>query len=108
MIVSLAITLGAIVWCWGGVALAVAAGARRRATAAGLTGVATLAAYLVDYLGRIWDPARVASRLSPFHYFEPMTLISGGPINVTNLAVLCGIAIAGTAVAYVRFSRRDL
>jgi ABC-2 type transport system permease protein len=108
LIASLALTLGAIVWCWGGVALAVAAGARRRATAAGLTAVTTLAAYLVDYLGRIWDPARLASRLSPFHYFEPMTLISGGPLDTSNLAVLCGIAIAGTAVAYVRFARRDL
>ena len=108
LIESLAVSLGAIVWCWGGIALAVAAGARRRATAAGLTAVATLAAYLVDYLGRIWDPARLASRLSPFHYFEPMTLISGGPINITNLAVLAGIAIAGIAIAYVRFSRRDL
>ena len=108
LIGSLAVSLGAIVWCWGGIALAVAAGARRRATASGLTAVATLAAYLVDYLGRIWDPARLASRLSPFHYFEPMTIISGGPINLANLAALGGVAVAGIAVAYVRFARRDL
>jgi ABC-2 type transport system permease protein len=108
LIGSLAVSLGAIVWCWGGIALAVAAGARRRATASGLTAVATLAAYLVDYLGRIWDPARLASRLSPFHYFEPMTIISGGPINLANLAALGAVAVAGIAVAYVRFARRDL
>ncbi len=108
LIESLALLLGAIVWCWGGIALAVAAGARRRATAAGLTAVATLGAYLLDYLGRIWDPARLASRLSPFHYFEPMTLISGGPMNVANLAVLASIGMAGTVIAYVRFARRDL
>src|SRR5262249_28996346 len=53
---SLAVSLGAIVWCWGGLALAAAAAARRRAIAAGLTGVAALTAYLIDYLGRIWDP----------------------------------------------------
>jgi len=108
LIGSLAVSLGAIVWCWGGIALAVAAGARRRATAAGLTAVATLAAYLVDYLGRIWDPARLVSRLSPFHYFEPMTTISGGPTSIANLAVLAGIGIAGAVIAYVRFARRDL
>ena len=108
LIGSLAVSLGAIVWCWGVIALAVAAGARRRATASGLTAVATLAAYLVDYLGRIWDPARLASRLSPFHYFEPMTIISGGPINLANLAALGAVAVAGIAVAYVRFARRDL
>jgi ABC-2 type transport system permease protein len=108
LIESLAVSLGAIVWCWGGIALAVAAGARRRATAAGLTAVATLAAYLLDYLGRIWDPARLASRVSPFHYFEPMTLISGGPVNLANLTVLASIGIAATVIAYVRFARRDL
>jgi ABC-2 type transport system permease protein len=108
LIRSLATSLGAIVLCWGGVALAVASGARRRATAAGATAVTTLAAYLVDYLGRIWDPARLAGRLSPFHYFEPMALISGDAINGANLAVLLGIGAAGVAIAYVRFARRDL
>src|SRR5205085_11652671 len=39
LIRSLAATLGAIVLCWGGVAMAVASGARRRATAAGATAV---------------------------------------------------------------------
>src|SRR5207247_591541 len=53
---SLAITLGAIVWCWGGLALAVASAVRRRAVASGLTGIAALATFLLDYLGRVWDP----------------------------------------------------
>ena len=101
-------SLGAIVLCWGGVAMAVASGARRRATAAGATAVTALAAYLVDYLGRIWDPARLAGRLSPFHYFEPMTLIAGGAANTRNLVVLFAIGAAGVTVAYVRFARRDL
>jgi ABC-2 type transport system permease protein len=108
LIRSLAIALGAIVLCWGGIALAVASGARRRATAVGVTAVTTLAAYLVDYLGRIWDPARLAGRLSPFHYFEPMAMISGGAMNKSNVAVLCGIGIIGVAIAYIRFARRDL
>jgi ABC-2 type transport system permease protein len=108
LIGSLATALGAVALCWGGVALAVAAGARRRATAAGVTAVTTLAAYLVDYLGRIWDPARIAGRLSPFHYFEPMALIAGDAISGSNLAVLIGIGAAAVAIAYVRFARRDL
>jgi beta-exotoxin I transport system permease protein len=108
LIRSLATSLGAIVLCWGGVALAVASGARRRAAAAGATAVTTLAAYLVDYLGRIWDPARLAGRLSPFHYFEPMALITGDTMNGANLAILLGVGAAGVAIAYVRFARRDL
>jgi ABC-2 type transport system permease protein len=108
LIRSLATALGAIVLCWGGVAVAVASGTRRRATAAGVTAVATLAAYLVDYLGRIWDPARLAGRLSPFHYFEPMALIAGDAVSSSNVAVLVGVAAAGITIAYVRFARRDV
>jgi beta-exotoxin I transport system permease protein len=108
LIRSLASALGAIVLCWGGIALALAAGARRRATAVGVTAVATLAAYLADYLGRVWDPARLVSRISPFHYFEPMTLITGTATRSSDLPVLLAIATAGVAIAYVRFSQRDL
>jgi len=108
LIRSLATSLGAVALCWGGVAVAVASGARRRATAAGATAVTTLAAYLVDYLGRIWDPARIAARLSPFHYFEPMALIAGDATNGTNLAMLVAVGAAAAALAYARFSRRDL
>jgi len=108
LIRSLAVTLAAIVLCWGGVALAAAAAARRRATAAGMTAVAALASYLVDYLGRVWDPARLASRLSPFHYFEPMALLTGGALNAGNVAVLLAIGAAGVVAGYAIFSRRDL
>jgi len=105
---SLALGLGAIVWCWGGIALATASAVRRRAVASGLTGIAALVAYLVDYLGRVWDPLSHVSPLSPFHYFEPMTLITGAPLNVTNLAVLFGTGLAGAIAATVIFARRDL
>jgi beta-exotoxin I transport system permease protein len=105
---SLALGLGAIVWCWGGLALAVASAVRRRAVAAGLTGIAALVAYLVDYLGRVWDPLSHISPLSPFHYFEPMTLITGAPQNLTHLAILFGTGVAGAIAAHVIFRRRDL
>jgi len=105
---SLAISLGAIVWCWGGLALAAASAARRRAVAAGLAGIAALVAYLIDYLGRVWDPLSHVSPLSPFHYFEPMTLITGAPLDRSDLAILFGIGLAGAIAAYVIFQRRDL
>jgi len=105
---SLALGLGAIVWCWGGLALAAASAVRRRAVAAGLTGIAALVAYLVDYLGRVWDPLSHVSPLSPFHYFEPMTLITGAPLNLTHLAILFGTGVAGAITAHVIFGHRDL
>ena len=70
--------------------------------------VAALAMYLLDYLGRVWDPAAYLSTLSPFHYFEPMTLVSGTPLRVRDVAVLLAIGGAGAAASYAIFSRRDL
>src|SRR5207245_9832430 len=97
---SLALMLGALTLCWGGIALAAASAVRRRATASGVAAVAALAMYLLDYLGRVWDPARWLSTLSPFHYFEPSSLVSGAPLNVRDVAVLLGIGLAGTIAAY--------
>src|SRR4029079_8725621 len=57
LIGSLATGLAAIMACWGGVTLDVASGARRRAAAGATAGVAAIAAYLLDYLGRAWAPA---------------------------------------------------
>jgi ABC-2 type transport system permease protein len=108
LIISLAISLAAVMVCWGGVALAFAAAARRRAVAGAVAGVSAFAAYLLDYLGRAWEPARPASAFSPFHYFEPMTLIAGQPLSIRNVAVLIGIGLAATAVSYVVFGRRDI
>jgi ABC-type transport system involved in multi-copper enzyme maturation permease subunit len=62
----------------------------------------------LDYLGRAWEPARPASVLSPFHYFEPLSLIAGQGLNVRNLTVLIGIGVAATLIAYVVFTRRDI
>ncbi len=108
LIASLAVNLVAVMLCWSGVALAAAATVRRRAVAGGFAGVTALAAYLLDYLGRAWEPARAISTLSPFHYFEPTALIMGQPLSVRNIAVLGGIGAAGTVVSYILFARRDI
>jgi beta-exotoxin I transport system permease protein len=108
LILSLALNLAMIAWCWGGIALAAGAAASRRATASGLIGVAALAAYLLDYLGRVWAPARLASRFSPFHYFEPMGLVAGAGLSGWNVSVLFALGAAGTALSYRLFGRRDL
>lgn len=108
LIVSLTVSLLGVMVCWAGVALAIAAASRRRAVAAAVAGVAALAAYLVDYLGRAWDPARSVSALSPFHYFEPMTVIMGQPLSSRNMSVLLGIGLATTVLSYVVFAERDI
>jgi len=105
---SLAVTLASVTACWAGVALAMAAAARRRVVAGAAAGVTAFGAYLLDYLGRAWEPARPASVASPFHYFEPMALIAGQTLNVRNVAVLIVVGSAATAIAFVVFARRDI
>jgi len=105
---SLAMSLGSLMLCWGGVALAFASAVRRRAVAGATVGVLAFAEYLLDYLGRAWEPARGISIVSPFHYFEPMTLVAGTALSPTNVAVLIGVGLTGAAAAYVVFSRRDI
>jgi hypothetical protein len=108
LIGSLAISLGTVMVCWAGVALGVAAAARRRAVAGGIVGVAALAAYLLDYLGRAWDPARPISVLSPFHYFEPSALITGRPLSGHDVAVPIAIGLLGFTIGTIIFSCRDI
>jgi ABC-2 type transport system permease protein len=108
LIVSLAANLGMLLLCWSGVALAIASASRRRALAGGSAGVLALAAFLLDYVGRLWQPAESAARLSPFRYFSPLDLVMGAPLPPGNLAVLGGIAAAGFLAAYVLYARRDI
>jgi ABC-2 type transport system permease protein len=105
---SLAATLAAVLACWAGIALALATIARRRASAGAIAGVAAFASYLLDYLGRAWDPARPISVISPFHYFEPMPLIAGQAFNAGNAIVLAAISVTAVTAAYIAFNRRDI
>ena len=52
--------------------------------------------------------SRLASRLSPFHYFEPMALLAETPLSGGNVGVLLTVAAAGVAAGYAIFARRDL
>jgi hypothetical protein len=108
LIASLAANLAAVMAAWGGVALAIAASARRRAAAGTAAGVAALAAYLLDYLGRAWEPAETVSLLSPFRYFETMPLVMGQPLNLPNVAILLGVGAVGALIGFIRFARRDI
>jgi ABC-type transport system involved in multi-copper enzyme maturation permease subunit len=94
--------------CWNAVALAIASVVRRRNVAGASAGVLALTAFLLDYLGRLWQPAESLAELSPFRYFSPFDLIMGGRLPLKNVAVLLGITVVGFLAAYVLFSRRDI
>jgi ABC-2 type transport system permease protein len=108
LILSLAINLGALLLCWGGVAMAIGSASRRRSVAASISGLLALVAFLVDYVGRLWRPAESVAWLSPFRYYTPFDLVMGNALPWRNLAVPGVIAVIGFSVAYVLFARRDI
>ena len=108
LIASLVASLAAVMFCWVGVALALASFAKRRATAFGAAGILALGTYLLDYLGRVWETAQFASRFSPFHFFEPMSLVSGEHLKLADVGALTTIGAIGIVTALVRFNARDL
>jgi ABC-2 type transport system permease protein len=105
---SLAASLASVMVCWCGITTAVAAAVKRRAVAGAAAGIAALSAFLLDYVGRAWEPAAALGRASPFHYFEPTALIMGTPLNLTNVAVLVGIGALGGAIGWLIFTHRDI
>jgi beta-exotoxin I transport system permease protein len=108
LVLSLVASLGALAWCWAGVAMAIAVRAPRRGVAGAATGVLALAAFLIDYVGRVWPAAQGSARLSPFHYYSPMELVMGTPLRSDHLTVLLAVGCAGFATSYVLFARRDI
>lgn len=105
---SLAANLAALSWCWGGLTLAIAVVARRRGVAGSIAGLAAFATFLLDYVARVWAPARLIWWISPFHYYDPTALLLGQPVDAAHVWTLAGIGLAAVAMAYLLFSRRDV
>jgi len=105
---SLAINLGLLMLSWAAIAMAIGCACRRRGSAGAIAGLLALTAYLTDYIARAWKPAESIAWLSPFRYYTPFDLVMGAPLPAKNLYVLGGIAVAGFALAYVLYMRRDI
>jgi len=105
---ALICNLGVLLLCWGGVTLVMTSLARRRSVPGSAVGLLALASYLVDYLARVWKPARSVSWLSPFHYFNAVDFMTSGTLPPRDIWVLAGTAVCGCGLAYVLFARRDL
>jgi len=104
---ALALNLGLLMLCWGGVAMAFGAGCRR-SVASAVTGLLALAALLLDLTGRLWPPADHVAWLSPFRYFIPFDIVMGTELPITNMIVLWAVAMTGFTFAYFLFSQRDI
>jgi ABC-2 type transport system permease protein len=107
MIGWLTLNLGLLLLCWGGVAMALGA-AYRRSVAGATTGLLALAAFILDYAGRLWVPADQFAWLSPFRYFIPFDLVMGNPLPLENILVLSAIGLSGFTLAYFFYTQRDI
>jgi ABC-2 type transport system permease protein len=107
-ILALAANLSLLMLAWSAVAMAIGANSRRRGTAATATGFLAGSTFILDYAGRIWDPAKRIAWISPFHYYSSLEIIMGVPLDGYDLVVLAGIAGIGFTLAYAFFLRRDL
>ena len=109
VLVKLASNLVALAWALGALALALSAFARRRTTAAGAAGIIALALYLFTFLAGLWPRLKPYGPLSPFHYYQPTTIVSGlGTRWSADVAILLVAAAVLSLVAFIVFARRDL
>ena len=105
---ALAVNLSMMVIAWGGIALAIGTYVKRRATASTFVAVLAFSTFILDFLGRLWDMMAPFAKLSPFHYYAPLPLIIGEPLEALDLIVLASITVVSCAIAFVVYSRRDL
>jgi ABC-2 type transport system permease protein len=108
MIAGMAVNLGLLGLAWSSIGLAVACASRRRGVAAGIAGIGALVLFLLEYVSDLWDPAKPFGKLSPFHYYDPLAMVTGGALPMGDVAVLAATALGGCATAYFLFLRRDI
>jgi len=104
----LSLNLAAILICWGSIAMVPAALVHRRSVAVGIAGFLAAASYITDLVSQVWQPLRGVARLSPFHYYNALNLITGNADPGRDLLVLACIAGVCFILASLLFCRRDL
>jgi ABC-2 type transport system permease protein len=104
---ALALHLACFGWAIGALALALAGATGRRAVASGGAAAFAVLAFLVNGFAPLVDGIAWLKYLTPFHYYSGHDPIANG-VDLGDLAVLVAAAAVLTAVAVVRFERRDL
>ncbi len=100
--------LSAVSWCFGGLALAAGAWARRRGQAQSAVGVAAVAFYLMEFVGEAWPKQNWLAQLSPFHHYHASSILARQTHPFTDLTILITIGAIGVVTAYWQFQRRDI
>jgi ABC-2 type transport system permease protein len=111
----------ALLFAVSGLTAAVSAATRSRATAVGGGMLLVVGMFVVNLVGQLWEPAAVLRPLSLFFYYHPQEVwlkgnpwvdmreaLPGVPLAAFGPGVLLAVGLAGYAVAYRVFVRRDL
>jgi ABC-type transport system involved in multi-copper enzyme maturation permease subunit len=107
-IALLLVHLLGVVAVFGGLGLAIAAGARRWSTAFFTAALATVVMYLLDFLSIGWPAMAPIAWISPFRYYPALSILAGDAPASRSLIVLYAAAVAFIAIGYWRFEHRDL
>jgi len=105
---QLALNLGILLLSWGGLALMLAAIARRRNVAAATASLLAMASYMIDLISQVWKPLKPVARYSLFHYYNSLNLITGSRQVTHDVLILACVAAIAFALSYLFFQYRDL
>src|SRR5262249_55819720 len=111
--------VAALIFAVTGTTLALSAGGRFRGRVMGIAVLVVLLQFLVNVVGQLWDVVEPFRPLTVFYYYQPQQIIlndhwtigvwgNGAVAQVPVLGVLGGVGVAGYALAWWIFCRRDL
>lgn len=106
--IGLLVNLAATASCFSGFALLVATLSRRWSTAFTTAALTAVVLYLLDFLAIGWRPVREISWISPFHYYQALSIVAGDAPLARDVGVLFGAGAVCVAGAYLAFGRRDV
>lgn len=93
---------------WFGVTLAISAFGRENGRVAGTGFTLALVSYIGQAVGRLVPWLGFVLPYSLYSYFSPRAVLLDGRLAETSVAVLSGVAVAGIALGFWRFARRDI
>lgn len=92
----------------GGIAYAVSSVSSDGSRATAASAVIFVVLFFVDYLAESWPTVEVIGPASPFHYYDPVGVISAGAIPLIDLVALACFMSASLALSGIAFNRRDI
>jgi ABC-2 type transport system permease protein len=64
--------------------------------------------FFVDFLAGTWSAVEAIGPISPFHYYDPVSVVNSGSVSALHLGVLAAFAVGGLTLAAIAFNRRDI